>query len=67
MISYAGHVATIGEMRDVYKILVGKSESKRAIGRFRPMRRWDNECYLRVRIGLVWPRLGISGALMWRF
>jgi len=38
--SWAGHVARIGEGRDVYRFLVGKSEGRRPLGR--PRRRWDN-------------------------
>ena len=37
---WAGHVARMGERRDVYKVLVGKSEGKRPLGR--PRRRWKN-------------------------
>jgi hypothetical protein len=37
----AGHVARMGEKRNVYRLLVGKPEGKRPIGR--PRRRWiDN-------------------------
>ena len=37
----AGHVARLGERRGVYRILVGKPERKRSLGR--PRRRWrDN-------------------------
>ena len=37
----AGHVARMGEERGVYRVLVGKPEGKRALGR--PRRRWvDN-------------------------
>jgi hypothetical protein len=37
----AGHVARVGEKRNVYKMLVGKPEGKRSLGR--PRRRWvDN-------------------------
>jgi hypothetical protein len=35
---WAGHVAYIGEMRNVYKILIGKPEGKRPCGR--PRHRW---------------------------
>jgi len=39
--SWAGHVACMGEERGVYRVLVGKSEGKRPLGR--PSRRWvDN-------------------------
>jgi hypothetical protein len=38
---WAGHVARRGEMRNVYRLLVRKSEGKRPLGR--PRRRWmDN-------------------------
>jgi len=37
----AGHVARIGEEREVYRVLVGKPEGRRPLGR--PRRRWvDN-------------------------
>ena len=38
---WAGHVARMGEKRRVYRVLVGKPEGKRPLGR--PRRRWvDN-------------------------
>jgi len=38
---WAGHVAHMGEERGVYRVLVGKPEGKRPLGR--PRRRWvDN-------------------------
>ena len=38
---WAGHVACMGEERGVYRVLVGKPEGKRPLGR--PRRRWvDN-------------------------
>jgi hypothetical protein len=40
-IRWAGHVARMGEERREYRVLVGKSEGKRPLGR--PRRRWvDN-------------------------
>jgi hypothetical protein len=36
----AGHVARMGERRDVYSVLVGKPEGKRPLGR--PRRRWED-------------------------
>jgi hypothetical protein len=36
---WAGHVARMGEKRKVYKVLVGKPEGKRPLGR--PRRRWE--------------------------
>ena len=38
---WAGHVARMGEEREVYRVLVGEQEGKRPLGR--PRRRWvDN-------------------------
>jgi hypothetical protein len=44
---WAGHVAPMGETMNSYRILVGKPEGKRPVGR--PRRRWvDNiKTYLR--------------------
>jgi hypothetical protein len=66
---WAGHVARMGEKSNAYRILVGKPEGKRPLGR--PRRRWvDNiKMYLREiewmeRIGLIWLRIGTSGGLL---
>jgi hypothetical protein len=41
MMRYEGHVARIGAKRNAYRILVGKPEGKRPLGR--PRRKWvDN-------------------------
>jgi len=37
---WAGHVARMGEGRGVYRVLVGKHEGKRPLGR--PRRRWED-------------------------
>ena len=37
---WAGHVARMKEERDVHKVLVGKSDGKRPLGRLR--RRWED-------------------------
>jgi hypothetical protein len=37
---WAGHVARTGEGRNVYRVLVGKPEGKRPLGR--PRRRWED-------------------------
>jgi hypothetical protein len=37
---WVGHVARMGENRDVYRVLVGKPEGKRPLGR--PRRRWED-------------------------
>jgi hypothetical protein len=36
----AGHVARVGQRRDAYRILVGKPEGKRPLGR--PRHRWED-------------------------
>jgi hypothetical protein len=62
---WAGHVARMGEERGVYRILVGKPEGKRPLGR--PRRRWvDNirtdlqevDCEYMDWIGLAQDRYG---------
>jgi hypothetical protein len=48
---WAGHVARMGEKRNVYRLLVGKPEGKRPMGR--PRRRWiDNNKIDLLEIGL---------------
>ena len=37
---WAGHVARMGERRGIYRVLVGKPEEKRPLGR--PRRRWED-------------------------
>jgi hypothetical protein len=37
---WAGHVARMGEVRDVHRVLVGKLEGKRPLGR--PRHRWED-------------------------
>jgi hypothetical protein len=47
-------VARMGEGRGVYRVLVGRPESKRPVGR--PRRRWENN----IKLGLR--EIGIDGA-----
>jgi hypothetical protein len=48
---WAGHVARVGEESRVYKVLVGKPEGKRPLGR--PRHRWENGIRMDLReIGL---------------
>jgi hypothetical protein len=56
---WAGHVARIGETRNAYRILVGKPEGKRPLGR--PRRRWvDN---IKMDLGeMGWYGLDRSGS-----
>jgi len=37
---WAGHVARMGEGRGLHRVLVGKPEGKKTLGRFR--RRWED-------------------------
>jgi hypothetical protein len=50
--TWAGHVARIGEKRNVYRFLAGKPEGKRPLGR--PRRRWINN----IKIDLL--QIGLS-------
>jgi hypothetical protein len=56
---WAGHVARMGEERKVYKVLVGKPEGKRPLGR--PRRRWEDGIRMDLREtgfgGVDWIRL----------
>jgi hypothetical protein len=51
---WARHVAQIGEKRNANRILVGKPEGKRPVGR--PRRRWEDNIrmYLREIGGMDW-------------
>jgi hypothetical protein len=40
LMRWAGHVARMGEGRNVYRVLVGKPEGKRTLER--PTRRWED-------------------------
>jgi hypothetical protein len=61
-IRWAGHVARMGEERKVYKVLVGKPEGKRPLGRPRRNVRMGSEWFLRILvwgwIGFIWLRIG---------
>jgi hypothetical protein len=66
---WAGHVAHKGEETEVNKILVGKPEGKRPLGR--PRQRWEDgirmdlgEIGWGVWSGFNWLRIGTSGRLL---
>jgi hypothetical protein len=66
---WAGHVARMGEGRNVYRVLVGKPEGKRPLGR--PRRRWKDGIKMDLReigwgvwIGFTWLRIGTVGGLL---
>jgi len=44
---WAGHVVRMGEVRDVHRVLVGKPEGKRPLGR--PRRRWEDNIKMDLR------------------
>ena len=47
-----GPVARLGERRDVYRVLVGKHEEKRPLGR--PRHRWEDNIKIDLRNVGVW-------------
>jgi hypothetical protein len=51
---WEGHVACIGEMRNMYKILVGNLEGKRPVGRYG--HKWEVilKCTVGKYVGRVW-------------
>jgi hypothetical protein len=61
----------VGEERKVYKVLVGKPEGKRPLGR--PRRRWENAIRMDLReiswggvwSAFSWLRIGAGGWLLW--
>ena len=62
---WAGHVARIGHRRGAYRVLVGRPEGKRPLGRCR--RRWqeDNIKVDFQEMGWIWLRIGPDGGLLW--
>jgi hypothetical protein len=67
---WAGHVARMGEERNVYRVLVGKPEGKRPLER--PRRRWED--WIGIDLGAIgwgewsgfnWFRIGTGGELLW--
>jgi hypothetical protein len=51
---WAGHVARVGEGRGVYRVLVGRPERKRPLGRLRY--RWEDNIKIDLR------EIGVDGA-----
>jgi hypothetical protein len=55
----------MGEKRNMYRLLVGKSEGRRPLGR--PRCRWIDNIkmdLLELWTGLVWLRIGTAGELL---
>ena len=44
---WAGHVALMGERRGLYRVLAGKPEGRRTLGR--PRRRWEDNIKMDLR------------------
>jgi len=66
---WAGHVAHMGERRGVCRLLLGKHEGKRPLGR--PLRRWEDNIEKDLsRSGMgawtewTWLRIGTGGGLL---
>ena len=57
---WAGNVARMGERKSVYKLLVGKPEGKRSLGR--PRHRWEDN----IKIDLQEVGCGVWTGLIWR-
>jgi hypothetical protein len=49
----------MGKRRGVYRVLVGKPEGKRPLGR--PRRRWEDNNKMDIRIGSIWLMIGTDG------
>jgi hypothetical protein len=59
----------VGEGRGAYRILVGRPEGRRPLGR--PRRRWDDNIKMNLQevvwgawTGLIWLRIGTGGWLL---
>jgi hypothetical protein len=66
---WAVHVERMGEMRNAYKILVGKPEGKTPLRRLR--RKWEDNIRIDVRelwrevwTRFIWHKVGTSGGLL---
>jgi hypothetical protein len=61
---WAGYVARMGDDRGVYRVLVGKPEEKRPLGR--PRRRWEDNIKMDIqKVGGCWLRIGTGGGHLW--
>jgi len=70
IMGWDGHVASVGERIGVYKVLAGKPEGRRPLGK--PWRRWEDNIKMRLQevgwggawTGLIWPRVGTGGGFL---
>jgi hypothetical protein len=70
LIKRAGHVANKGKRRGAYRVLVGKPDGKRSLGRRR--RKWEDNVKIdlqevgwRAWTGLIWLWIGKGGGVLW--
>jgi hypothetical protein len=63
-IRWAWHVAHIGEIRNAYKILLGKPEGKKPLRR--PRHRWEDNIKMgwRAKTGFIWLRIRTDGRIL---
>jgi hypothetical protein len=68
-IRWAGHIARMGEGRGAYRVLVGRCEGRRPLGR--PRRRWEDNIKMDLQeVGwgawteLIWLRIGTDGGIL---
>jgi hypothetical protein len=62
---WAGHAARMGERRNAYRILVGKPDGRRPLGR--PRHRWVDNIKMDLGMiwnGLIWLGIGTSRGLL---
>jgi hypothetical protein len=59
---WTGHVACMGEGRSVYRVLVGRSEGKRPLGRCR--HRWEDNIKIDIN-GMNWIHMA-QGRVRWQ-
>jgi hypothetical protein len=57
---WAGHVACMGEGRGVFRVLVGRPEGKRPLGR--PRHRWEDNIKMGLREMDQWGKLDLAGS-----
>jgi hypothetical protein len=64
---WVGHVAQMGEGRGMYRVLVGKREGKRTLGR--PRRRWEGNIKADLQVvgceGMDWIKLAQKRDWWW--
>jgi hypothetical protein len=62
------HVARMGDTRGLFRVLMGKPEGKRPLGR--PRRRWEDNIKMDLQevgawTGSIWFKIGTGGGHLW--